>query len=97
MDALNTLDLAVYTLALPIAIGIVELLKQAILPARWAGIAALIVGIVSGITIRLCGIGDGALPLAALTGAVAGLSAAGVWSGTKAAMDNGDGRATRSS
>jgi hypothetical protein len=85
---MDALDLRVLVLALPLTLGIVELLKGAGLPARWAGIAALLVGSVAGVTVRLAGVGDGTLALAALTGVVAGLSAAGVWSGTKAARQS---------
>jgi len=83
------LDLEIFTLALPLTLGVVQLLKEAGLPARWAGLAALVVGLLAGIAVHLAGIptasgvGDD-LRLAALSGIVAGLSAAGVWSGTKA-------------
>jgi hypothetical protein len=46
--------------------------------------AALATGIAAGLLVRLSGIGTGPIALSALTGAVAGLSAAGVWSGTRA-------------
>jgi hypothetical protein len=82
---MDALDLRVFALALPLTIGLVQVLKQALLPARWAGITAVLIGTLSGCAVRLAGVGDSALPLAALTGAIAGLSAAGVWSGTKAA------------
>jgi hypothetical protein len=90
---MDALDLRVLALALPLTIGIVELLKGAGLPARWAGVAALLVGAAAAVAVRLAGVGDGSLALAALTGVVAGLSAAGVRSGTKAATRAGsDGR-----
>ena len=82
---MDSLDLTVYALALPLTIGLVEVLKGLGLSTRWAGLAALLTGIAAGLLVRLAGVGDGSLPLAALTGAVAGLSAAGVWSGAKAA------------
>jgi len=82
MDALN---LPVLALALPLTIGVVEVLKGIGLPSRWAGLVAVLIGIASALAVRLAGIGEGSLPLAALTGAVSGLSAAGVWSGAKAA------------
>jgi hypothetical protein len=84
---MDALDLRVLALALPLTIGIVEILKSIGLPTRWAGVAALLTGVATGVLVRLAGIGDGALALAALTGAAAGLSAAGVWSGTKAVRD----------
>lgn len=81
---MDGLDLSVFVLALPLTIGVVQVLKQAGLPVRWAGVAAVVAGVVAGVAVRLAGIGDGPLTLAALTGAIAGLSAAGVWSGAKA-------------
>ncbi|MDQ3548566.1 MAG: hypothetical protein M3439_07060 [Chloroflexota bacterium] len=81
---MTELDFIVFSLTLPLTIGIVQVLKEAALPARYAGLAALATGIIAGLLVRLSGIGTGPLALAALTGAVAGLSAAGVWSGARA-------------
>lgn len=78
------LDLIVYSLALPLTIAVVQVLKEAGISTRYAGLAALATGIAAGLLVRLSGVGSGSLALAALTGAVAGLSAAGVWSGTRA-------------
>jgi hypothetical protein len=80
----HTIDLEILALALPLTVGLVQILKQALLPGRWAGVASVAVGTLAGLAIRATGIGDGAYSLAALTGLIAGLSAAGVWSGTKA-------------
>ena len=82
---MDALDLAIFALAMPLTIGVVQLLKEAFLPDRWAGLTAIAVGLLVGVMVRTAGIGDGGYGLAAITGAVAGLSAAGVWSGTKAA------------
>lgn len=84
---MTELDLVVFSLTLPLTIGIVQVLKEAALPTRYAGLAALATGVVAAILVRLSGIGAGPLALAALTGAVAGLSAAGVWSGARALRD----------
>lgn len=81
------LDLVVYSFALPLTIAVVQILKDAALPTRYAGLAALATGICAALLVRLAGIGSGPLALAALTGAVAGLSAAGVWSGARALRD----------
>jgi hypothetical protein len=78
------LDLVVFSLALPLTVAVVQILKEAAMPTRYAGLAALATGVAAGLLVRLSGIGTGTLALAALTGAVAGLSAAGVWSGTRA-------------
>jgi hypothetical protein len=82
------LNVEIFALALPLTMGIVQLLKEAGLPARWSGIAAVVVGTLAGLLVQLAGLGDGTSNphLAALTGTVAGLAAAGVWSGTKAVM-----------
>lgn len=81
---MTELDLVVFSLALPLTVAVVQILKEAAMPTRYAGLAALATGIAAGLLVRLSGIGTGPLTLAALTGAVAGLSAAGVWSGTRA-------------
>jgi hypothetical protein len=81
------LDLVVFSLALPLTVGVVQVLKEAGLPTRYAGVAALATGVLAGLLVRLSGIGDGPLALASLTGAIAGLSAAGAWSGARALRD----------
>ncbi|HYI16355.1 MAG TPA: hypothetical protein VEX37_13250 [Thermomicrobiales bacterium] len=81
---MTQLDLVVFGLALPLTVAVVQILKEAAMPTRYAGLAALATGIAAGLLVRLSGIGTGPIALAALTGAVAGLSAAGVWSGTRA-------------
>lgn len=81
---MTQLDFVVFSLALPLTVAVVQVLKEAALPSRYAGLVALLIGICAGMFVRLSGIGTGPLALAALTGAVAGLSAAGVWSGTRA-------------
>jgi hypothetical protein len=85
---LDAFDLRIYVLALPITIALVQVLKQALLPAHWGGVAALGAGIVTGVMLHAAGIGSGPPALAAVTGAIAGLSAAGVWSGAKAARED---------
>ena len=82
MEALNATILG---LATPLALGLTQLLKGAGLPARWAGLAAFGVGLVSGALLWLAGLGGGSIGAALVAGAVAGLTAAGVWSGVKAA------------
>ena len=83
MDAIN---LPIYTLALPITLGLVQLAKSAGLPTRWAGLAAVIIGALAGLFANLAGGEQASIANAALTGIVAGLSAAGVWSGTRAGI-----------
>jgi hypothetical protein len=78
------LDIVVYSLALPLTIAVVQVLKEAGIATRYAGLAALGTGICAGLLVRLSGVGSGPIALAALTGAIAGLSAAGVWSGARA-------------
>jgi hypothetical protein len=88
----TAIDLEIFSLALPLTIGVVQLLKEAGLPGRWAGLAALATGLLAGLGCALAGVGEVAITtesirLAILTGAIAGLSAAGVWSGAKALYD----------
>jgi hypothetical protein len=75
------LDIVVYSLALPLTMAVVQVLKEAGIATRYAGLGT---GICAGLLVRLSGVGSGPIALAALTGAVAGLSAAGVWSGARA-------------
>lgn len=80
------LDVAILGLAIPATLGLVQVAKSAGLPDRWAGVAAVALGVLLGALIRLAGVGGGSVGLAAIAGLVAGLSAAGVWSGTRAAL-----------
>jgi hypothetical protein len=82
MDGLNATILG---LATPLALGLTQLLKGAGVPARWAGLTAFGVGLACGALLWLAGLGGGPLGAALVAGAVAGLTAAGVWSGVKAA------------
>jgi hypothetical protein len=86
---LDSLDLRIFAVALPITIALVQLLKQAFVPGRWAGLAAVATGVGTALVLHAAGIGSGPPALAAVTGVVAGLSAAGAWSGAKALRDSG--------
>ncbi len=81
---MTTIDLTIYTLALPLTIGLVQVAKSAGLAGRWAGVAAVVIGALAGLFADLAGTGEASVATAALSGIVAGLSAAGVWSGAKA-------------
>lgn len=64
----------------------VEIAKQAGLPGRYAGLAAVILGVIIACLAGYAGDPpSGALPEWIITGVVAGLSAAGVYSGARAA------------
>jgi hypothetical protein len=79
------IDVAIWAVTVPLVMGVVQVCKQAGLPSRWAGMSAVALGMAGGVLVRLAGIGGGPLGLATLTGAIAGLSAAGAWSGVRAA------------
>jgi hypothetical protein len=85
---MGALDTTLLGLALPLTLGLVQTLKTAGLPARWAGLAAVVVGLACGALLRLAEVGAGSYGAACLAGAVAGLTAAGAWSGVKAAGGN---------
>lgn len=78
------LDPTLFALALPLVLGLVQLAKEVGLPSRWAGVAALALGVACGLLLPLASVGDAPPARAALTGLVAGLSAAGAWSTGKA-------------
>jgi hypothetical protein len=82
-----SVDLAIWAVVAPLVVAIVQVCKQAGLPSRWAGVAALAAGTLCGGLARLAGVGGGPLAAALLTGAIAGLSAAGAWSGARAASE----------
>lgn len=69
--------------ALPLVVGIVEVLKRAGLPDKWAGLVSLILGVGGGLAY------GGVAGLSALEalpqGLLVGLAAAGAWSTTKSA------------
>lgn len=74
------MNIEIYNVALiPAAMGLVEVAKQTGLPSKYAPIASLVVGMVLGVTTSLDNIGKGIL-----TGIAIGLSASGLYSGTKA-------------
>ena len=83
---MTTIDLTIYALALPLTLGLVQVAKDAGLPSRWAGVAAVIIGALAGVFANVARAGGASVTTAALTGIVAGLSAAGVWSGAKAGL-----------
>ena len=80
-----SIDIAIWAVVAPLVVGVVQVCKQAGLPPRWTGVTALAVGVGCGVLARLAGVGAGSLGLAGLSGAIAGLSAAGAWSGARAA------------
>lgn len=63
--------------------GIVQTMKDAGLPNRYAGLASLVIGTLLGLAAFLL-IGGVSLGIALFEGAKAGLMAAGVYSGVKA-------------
>ena len=80
------MDINVYDVALvPITLGVTEVVKGIGLPSRYAPLVSLGVGIVLGVATtpenRLKGI---------LTGMAVGLSASGLYSGTKALTKGGE-------
>lgn len=63
----------------PLVVALVEGLKQAGLPARWAPLASLVFGIVAGFVYVV----PGDPRLATLAGLMIGLAASGLYSGTR--------------
>lgn len=69
--------------ALPVVIGVVEVLKRAGLPDRWAGVVALLLGIGGALLFGAAAGLDVTTSLA--QGLLVGLAASGAWSTTKSA------------
>lgn len=66
-------------------VALVELLKRGPgLPTRWAGVVAVAIGIVLGVLLKLDSPTVGTWLQVVLTGVLSGLSAAGLYSGTRA-------------
>ncbi len=85
------LDPVLFALALPLVLGLVQLAKEVGLSSRWAGVAALALGVACGLLLPFASVGDAPPARAALTGLVAGLSAAGAWSTGKALVQTSTG------
>lgn len=66
----------------PVILGTVEGMKRAGMPAKWSPVASIVLGILASTFLFSTGdwVGD------SLKGIVFGLSASGLWSGTKAIM-----------
>lgn len=74
------MDFQAYDIALlPVIIGLVELLKKLGLPEKFSALASLILGVACGFIY----VAPGDPAQAVLTGVVLGLSACGLYSGTK--------------
>lgn len=70
----------VYNVAIiPLIVGVVELLKQLGLPSKFAALASVVLGIVIGVVY----VSPDSITQAILVGASLGLSACGLYSGTK--------------
>ena len=65
--------------AVPLIVGIVQVLKQAGLPSRFAGLAALAFGGGGGFWLGAAA-PEVAVPAAVIAGIMSGLSASGAWS-----------------
>lgn len=83
---MDGLDPVIMTSTAAAVAAVVQILKGAGLPDRWAGIAALMVGLVVGPLLQLAGMGGGTTAAATVAGMFAGFTAAGVYSAGKAAV-----------
>ena len=68
--------------AVPLILGVVEVAKRAGLPNRFAGLVALVLGVVLGVAVA-AETGDVSPLAGGLGGASVGLAAAGAWSTVK--------------
>jgi len=71
------MDITEFAILLPITMGIVEVFKRTFLTARFLPLMALVVGV------ALSGFATGWTTASIFTGLILGLSAMGLWSGTK--------------
>lgn len=77
------IDVFVQASLVPIIIALIQALKIAGLPARFAPIVAVVLGVISCIYLLPL-----ALPVEILQGVVVGLAASGLYSGAKAQFKN---------
>ena len=70
-----------FVILVPIVLGVVQVIKKTGLSTRWSPLVSLVLGVLGAFLISQ-GFSTGAI----LEGIVAGLSAAGLWSGTKATL-----------
>lgn len=71
-----------FMVLVPVLIGVVEVIKRVGLKTRWAPLCALFLGVVAA-----WGLSGWSVDMMVLIeGLVAGLSAAGLWSGTRATL-----------
>lgn len=75
------MDEAIRMMIIPVLVGVVEVVKKAGLSTRYVPAVALLLGLIVGIAI------DGVTVSAAITGLMYGLSACGLYSGTKATLE----------
>lgn len=83
---METIDFVAVAILAGLCVGAVEIIKQTGVPSRFAGIAALVVGITLTLVAGAAGQVEGNAWELVLIGLMAGLSAAGVYSIPKAAV-----------
>lgn len=76
------INVALVAVLTPVVMGIVQVAKSAGLSSRWGGIAAILIGAILGIS---AGLYAGDVYMSGIAGLVAGLTAAGAYSGVRAA------------
>lgn len=80
------IDLTMVAALTPIVMALIEIAKHAGLPSRWAGAAAAVFGVVLAALYALAS--ESTIGPALWAGLIAGLTAAGVYSGQKAARES---------
>lgn len=70
-----------FLVLVPVVLGVVQVIKKTGLSTRWSPLLSLVLGVVGALAIA-----KGYSADAVIQGLIAGLSAAGLWSGTKATL-----------
>lgn len=76
-EALNQ-SIALAVILIPIILGVVEAIKRIGVPSNYSALVAVVVGV--GVSVLLSGV----TVISIFVGVLLGLSASGLWSGTKA-------------
>ena len=69
-----------FAVIVPVILGVVQVAKIAGLPSKWAPLLSVLCGVSVALLV------DGVTVESGFLGVLAGLSASGLWSGTKATM-----------
>ncbi len=78
--------LAASAFLVPLVVGVVQLIKEAGLPSKYAGVLSVLIGIGAEFLVVGTVVASPSVGITTLLGVIVGLAASGLWSGTKAVI-----------